>query len=1167
MTHLNNNTKRVTAHFSGLSLRAELALGFALVIVLALVAGAVSLVSQERSVAAVGKLVGIDGKVADLSFRSVAAMLNARRAEKDFLIFRRELGFVEAKARYATLVRLNGADIRQHMAGIRDLVADPGVIDQTRTIERILDRYEAGFLKVVELYGQLGRVGAGIEGRMRRAAHEIEPIVRNHRSERLLVDLLTLRREEKDFIARGLEKHVDGFEAAMERFKVDLFQAGLPPDSKKRLKGLADVYLALFREYVRIDARIDTESTAYLGAARTIEPEIEKLHLHADHAAEATRDSVLTAARATNWTIMGMTAAAALLGLGVALFLSRGINRSVAECVDFAQRVSRGELATRITPRRQREFLTLASALNRMAQSLQDSRSSLEQRAAELAELNAELRREVAERRLAEQQIARLNKLLAALSETNETIIRVKHRDELFRAVCRTCVEQGGMQIAYIGLIDATRRRVVPVADHGPAQPFLGGIRIPLDESIPEGRGPIAVAIREHRPYICNDILADPATLPWRDRAQKIASRATAAFPLYESGRPIGILSLHAGEAEYFDPPMVKVLVEMAADISFALDNLERERLRRQVEEQLRLRNRAVESTVNAILITDFTKPDNPIEYVNPAFVRITGFPAAEVLGRNCSFLQGNDRNQPGIEDIRAALRERRDGHAVLRNYRKDGSLFWNDLYVAPVADDTGRVTHYVGILNDVTETKNYERQLERQANYDALTGLANRNLLRDRLQQGLAYAQRHDHMVAVAFIDLDHFKVINDSLGHGAGDELLKVIGGRLKSCIRSSDTVARLGGDEFVVLLSDLSITEIVPRVITRIIEAVSAHPRIIETVQRILGVVSRPIFVAGREFNTTCSIGVALYPQDGENPDALLKNADAAMYRAKELGRNNFQFYTAELNARMGERLSLQAGLRHALERQEFFLVYQPKLDLRTGAISGLEALVRWNSPELGPVPPSKFIPVLEETGMIIEVGRWVMEKAVSDYARWSAMGLRPPRTAVNVSAIQLKQRDFAAMVAQVAQKRMDGHPGLDLEITESLIMASIEDTTRKLREIREAGVGIAIDDFGTGYSSLSYLARLPVDALKIDRAFIANCADNPDDLTIVSTIISLAHALNLSVVAEGVETEEQKNLLTLLKCDEMQGYLFSHPLPAAEVETLLVRMQKQTPPRTG
>lgn len=453
-----------------------------------------------------------------------------------------------------------------------------------------------------------------------------------------------------------------------------------------------------------------------------------------------------------------------------------------------------------------------------------------------------------------------------------------------------------------------------------------------------------------------------------------------------------------------------------------------------------RLRNRAVESSVNAILITDFAKSDNPIVYVNPAFERITGFPAAEALGRNCSFLQGDDRNQPGIEDIRAALRERGDGHAVLRNYRKDGTLFWNDLYIAPVVDDAGRVNHYVGILNDVTEAKNYERELERQANYDALTGLANRNLLRDRLQQALAYAQRHDHTVAVAFIDLDHFKVINDSLGHGAGDELLRVVSGRLKSCVRRSDTVARLGGDEFVVLLSDLSSTEVVPRVVTRIAESISAHPRIVETVQRILGAVSDPFLVAGRELNTTCSIGVALYPQDGDNPDALLKNADAAMYRAKELGRNNFQFYTAELNARMGERLSLQAGLRHAAEREEFFLQYQPKVDLRTGAISGLEALLRWNSAELGPVPPSKFIPVLEETGMIIEVGNWVMERALSDRARWSAKGLGPVRIAVNVSAIQLKRKDFAATVAQVVQKSTDGRPGLDLEITESLIMAN-------------------------------------------------------------------------------------------------------------------------------
>lgn len=360
---MNNNTKRVTARFSGVSLRVELALGFALVIVLALVAGAVSLVSQGHSVAAVGKLVSVDGQVADLSFRGVAAMLNARRAEKDFLLFRQELGFAEAKARYATLVRLNGADIRQHMAGIRDLAPDPGVIRRTRTIERDLDRYETQFLKVVELYGELGRVDTGAEGRMRRKTHEIESIVRTHGSERLLVGLLTLRREEKDFIARGLGKYVTGFETAMRQFKADLMRAGIPADPKRRLAGLADDYLALFREYVRLEARIDTERADYLAAAGAIEPEIEKLHLHADHAAGKTRDSVLAAARTTTWTVIGATAGAALLGLGVALFLSRSVNRAVTECVGFAERVSRGELSTRITPRRQREFRTLAAAL------------------------------------------------------------------------------------------------------------------------------------------------------------------------------------------------------------------------------------------------------------------------------------------------------------------------------------------------------------------------------------------------------------------------------------------------------------------------------------------------------------------------------------------------------------------------------------------------------------------------------------------------------------------------------------------------------------------------------------------------------------------------------------------------------------------------------------
>ena len=568
--------------------------------------------------------------------------------------------------------------------------------------------------------------------------------------------------------------------------------------------------------------------------------------------------------------------------------------------------------------------------------------------------------------------------------------------------------------------------------------------------------------------------------------------------------------------------------------------------------EALRLRNRAIESSVNAVMIASFTGPDKPIEYVNPAFERMTGYVAAEALGRNANFLFGTDTDQPGFADIQAALAEQREGHATLRCYRKDGSLFWNDMHIAPVSNDRGKVTHFVGVLNDITETRNYQEQLERQTNFDLLTELPNRNLLQDRLQQAVALAQRQKNIVAVAFLDLDNFKFVNDSLGHQAGDEVLKLVAQRIRSCVRTTDTAARLSSDEFVLVLSGIANEENIPKVLQRIVEAISSRPQVTDTLQKVLNTVSRPIVMNNRELDITCSIGVSLYPHDGRDTQTLLKNSEAAMHRAKELGRNNFQFYTTELNTRLGDRLALQTMLRRALDRDEFILHYQPKIDIRSGRVSGAEALLRWNSPDRGMVPPIEFISTLEDSGLIIDVGRWIIEKAVAQHAIWRAKDPQAPRIAVNISQIQLVQKNFVLMIEEIVKKNGRENCGLDIEITESLIMKDVEENVKKLKAIQAMGVGISIDDFGTGYSSFSHLATLPINALKIDRSFIINIANNPDHLTIVSTIISLAHLLKHKVIAEGVDSGDQVRLLHELGCDEIQGYIFSRPIPAEEFE---------------
>ncbi len=583
---------------------------------------------------------------------------------------------------------------------------------------------------------------------------------------------------------------------------------------------------------------------------------------------------------------------------------------------------------------------------------------------------------------------------------------------------------------------------------------------------------------------------------------------------------------------------MVRMILDAAGQPTGMLVGIRDLTRTRQTEEALRLRNRAIEASVNAIVITNFTKPDNPIEYVNPAFERITGYTAAEVLGRNPGFLHGDDRDQPEIEKIRAAIREQREGHAVLRNYHKDGTLYWNDLHIAPVLDNSGKVTHFVGVQNDITESKRYQEELEHQANHDTLTGLANRNLLDDRLQQAMVYSQRYGRLLAVGFIDLDDFKFINDSLGHNIGDQLLKNVAKRLKTCVREGDTVTRLGGDEFVLILNDQEDVAGVSHLMERILEAIA-----------------QPMIIDGHDLYTSCSIGLSLYPQDGQDVETLLKNADVAMYRAKEQGRNDYQFHTMEMNTRLNERRLLEGSLRHALERSEFVLYYQPRVDLGTGQIVGMEALIRWQHPDLGLILPARFIPLAEETGLIIPIGEWVFRTACAQNKAWQDAGLPAVIVSVNLSARQFRQKDLGKILSRIlAETGLDAQY-LELELTESLVMHNAEEFIDAMIGLKALGMHISIDDFGTGYSSLSYLKRFPIDRLKLDRSFVRDILSDPNDAVISQTVIVLAHSLNLKVTAEGVETAEQAAFLRAHHCDEVQGFYFGRPVPADEFMRLL------------
>lgn len=547
--------------------------------------------------------------------------------------------------------------------------------------------------------------------------------------------------------------------------------------------------------------------------------------------------------------------------------------------------------------------------------------------------------------------------------------------------------------------------------------------------------------------------------------------------------------------------------------------------------ERLALLKRALDATTTGVAIVDARQPDWPAVYVNAALEAMSGYRADELLGRNLRLLQGGERDQPGLESLRHALRGGRDGQALLCNYRKDGSSYWVELVVSPVRDAHGVLTHYVGSQIDVSERVATEQALAHRANHDELTGLPNRQLFRDRLAQALRESRRFGLNLVVLFVDLDNFKLVNDSLGHAAGDELLRIVARRLQGCLRQTDTVARFGGDEFVVLLLGEVETDVL-RVVDRIAEALR-----------------RPAELAGQMHYVTASIGYARCPQHGEEAGLLLQRADIAMYQAKARGRNCAVGYEPAFDAGATERLSLISQLREAVERGEFELHYQPQFRW-DGRAQGMEALLRWRHPQRGLLAPGHFIDALEESGLMVEVGRWVLRDAARRHARLVAEGLADVRLAVNVSATQLHHHlleDVEAIVAEFALPK----GAFELELTESVLMVNAESTIEQMRRVARAGVGIAVDDFGTGYSSLSYLKRLPIQRLKIDRSFVRGLGGDPDDEAICASIILLASSLGLDTVAEGVETEAQRDWLAEHGCGELQGYLLGRPAPFEDV----------------
>jgi diguanylate cyclase (GGDEF)-like protein/PAS domain S-box-containing protein len=585
----------------------------------------------------------------------------------------------------------------------------------------------------------------------------------------------------------------------------------------------------------------------------------------------------------------------------------------------------------------------------------------------------------------------------------------------------------------------------------------------------------------------------------------------------------------------YWEAASISPLRDEAGKITHFIAVKEDITAQKRAEDQLRMNATVFDTTSEGIMVTD---ADNLIKTVNPAFSRITGYEAEEVIGRSPKLLSSGRHTDAFYQQLWSTVLQNGYWSGEIWNRRKDGSVYPEWLSIAAIKGGNGMVKEYVAVFSDISKHKQDEEKIRYQANFDALTGLPNRSLLNDRLSQAILAANRENWKLALLFIDLDQFKVVNDTFGHVMGDELLQQVARRIRQCVREADTVARFGGDEFVILIQDVTDLEAPALVASKLITEVTRSFTLYE----------REIFIGA-------SIGITVYPDDAHTPDALLRNADMAMYKAKERGRNNYQFFTASMQRQTIERQQMEQDLRQALLRDELELYYQPVIDTQNNRVCSVEALLRWNHAKKGCIPPDLFIPLAEDCGLIAPIGKWVVKQACTQLGQWQRYGHDQLSVAINLSSRQRELGLETDYLTQVLEEAGVNAQSVTLEITESLLMRDTEESVAWLSRFKDLGVMLSVDDFGTGYSSLSYLKRFPVDVIKIDRSFIKDLPDDKDSITLVRTIIAMAHSLELGLVAEGVESAAQRAFLTDEGCSMLQGYYYAKPMSVKELDNWL------------
>ncbi|SER53142.1 PAS domain S-box-containing protein/diguanylate cyclase (GGDEF) domain-containing protein [Nitrosomonas sp. Nm51] len=747
--------------------------------------------------------------------------------------------------------------------------------------------------------------------------------------------------------------------------------------------------------------------------------------------------------------------------------------------------------------------------------------------------------RDITEQKDTEFRLKQLAQLYAALSQCNQAIVRCTNTVELLPQICRDAVNFGGMKMVWIGMIDEADKLIRPVASFGTGIACLQEFEFPIDTAFSNSGYDIPVAaIREKKAIWCQDIMNDAMTVTLRTHAIEYGWGAAASLPLYCKGEVVGVFNLFRGDTFSFDEAVQKLIIEMAADISFALNNFAIEKERAQSVEALRLSEQYLRTIIE-------TEPEcvkvvgknGKILEMNAAGLAMLEVDSLEIVKQH----DLADFILPEYRDAFKALHQHvmNGGHKTLEFEIRGlkGTKRWLETHAAPMRDEHGHVVTLLGITRDVSERKRNEARIKYLANFDALTGLPNRTQLDNHLNYALNLAKRSNGRLALMFVDIDRFKDINDTLGHSVGDAFLIEASRRLKLALRTEDTISRLGGDEFILLLPGN--------------EARGAA----QVAQKILRVISDPFRNEHFDLIVTASIGIALYPDDGSDIETLSKNADIAMYRAKREGRDGYRFFTSEMQAQATRNLQLVNALRHALEKEQFMIYYQPQVSLRTGHIIGGEALLRWRHPALGNVAPDEFIPVAEDSGVILQIGEWVLRTAVRQLKDWINRGHSPITIAVNLSAVQFRHASLLDMIIRLLNGEAVAPEYLELELTEGVAMHDPLGAISVMSNLHELGIRMSIDDFGTGYSSLSYLKKFKVYKLKIDRSFVRDITTDQEDRAIVAAIISMSKSLGLKTIAEGVETNEQLSFLREQGCGEAQGYYYSKPVPADQFERLL------------